>query len=159
MPISLVAHPKLEFLGMRGIASRFVVSSLLSGKSKLGESSETTLFLLTSVWILVSWDYRRLHTSNTPISSAIRTTSMTSALTRMYRCHPCTLTLVIARNRDGMLLFNRNKLGHWLVKDPATRTTWEQGINGQTWNNDWNIRWVFWRSLLRDAQLSICFKV
>ena len=88
---------------MRGIASRFVVSSLLPGESKLGEPSKTTLFSLASVWILASWDCRRLHTSNTPIPSAIRTTSTTSTLTRTYRCHPCTLTLVIARNCNGKL--------------------------------------------------------
>ena len=48
---------------------------------------------------------------------------------------------------------------HWLVKDLTTRTTWECGINGWSWNNDWNICWAFWRSLLRDAWLSISFKV
>ena len=143
---------------MRGIASRFIISSLLSGESKLGELSEMTLFSLALVWVLMSWDCRRLHVSNTPVSSVIRTTSMTSVLTRMYRCHPCTSTLVIARNHDGMILFDRNKCGHQLVKDLTTRTTWERGINGWSWDDNWNVCWAFWRSLLRDAWLSICFK-
>ena len=97
--------------------------------------------------------------SNTPISSAIRMTPTMSTLTRTYRCHPCTSTLVIARDCDGMILFDRNKFSHWLVKDLATWTTRERGVNGWSWNNNGNVCWAFWCSLFRNAQLSIGFKV
>ena len=144
---------------MRGIASQFVVSSLLSGESKLGESSKTTLFLLTSVWVFMSWDCRRLHTSNAPISSAIRTTPTTSTLTRTYQSHPRPLSLVVTRKVNRMILLYGDKFGHWLIKDLATWTTRERGIDRQTWNHDWNIGRTLRRGLFRHARLSICFKV
>ena len=144
---------------MRGIASQVLVSSLLSGKSELGESSKAALLLIASVWIFASWDYRRLHTSNTTISSAIRTTSTTSALTRTYRGHPRSSTLIITRETNRTLLFYGNKLGHWLVENLATRTTRECGINRRTRHHNWNIGRTLWRGLLRNARLSIRFKV
>ena len=144
---------------MRGIASQVIVSSLLSSEPKVGELSETTLFSFASVWIFASWDCRRLHTGNTPISSAIRMTSTTSTLTRMYRCHPCPSTLVITRKVDRMFLFNRNKLCHWLIKNLATWATWKCGIYWRSWNDDGNICWMLRRSLLRHTWLSISFKV
>ena len=118
-----------------------------------------TLFSLTSVWILTSWDYRRLHTSNTPVSLAIRTTSTMSALTGTYHSHPCTPTLVIARSRNRMILLDRNKLGHWFVKNLTTWTTRKCGINGWTWNHDWHIGRALWCALFRNARLSIRFEV
>ena len=120
-PISLVAHPKPELLGMRGIASRLVVSSLLSSNPKLGKLPKMTLLLLALIWILASWDCGRLHTSDTPVSSAIRTTSTISALTGTHRCHPCTLTLVVMRKGDWMFLFDGDQFSHQLVKDLAAR--------------------------------------
>ena len=144
---------------MRGIASRFVVSSLLSSEAELGEPPETTLFSLASVWIFVSWDCRGLHASNAPISSAIRMTSITSALTGTYHCHPRTPTLVIARNCDGMFLFYGNEFSHWLVKNLTTWTTGKGSVNRWSQNHDWDIGRMFCRRLLRNAWFSIRFKV
>ena len=144
---------------MRGIASRLLVSSLLSGKSEFGELSETTLFSLASVWIFASWDCRRLHTSNAPISLAIRTTSTTSTLTGMYRSHPRPSTLVVTRQTDRMLLFYGNQLGHWLVKNLTSWTTRKGGIYRRCGNHDRNIGRTLRRGLLGNAWLSISLKV
>ena len=54
---------------------------------------------------------------------------------------------------------DRDKFGYRLVKDLATRTTGERGVNRRTRNHDWNICWAFWRGLLKNAQLSICLEV
>ena len=144
---------------MRGIASRFVVSSLLSSKSKLSEPSETALLSLTSVWVLASWDCRRLYTGNATISSVIRTTPTTSTLTGTYRCHPRPSTLVVTRKANRMLLFYENKLSHWLIQDLATWAAREHSINWWSWNDNWNICWTFRCSLLRSTWLGICLKV
>ena len=144
---------------MRGIASRLVVSSLLSGEPKLGEPSEMTLFSLTSIWVFASWNCRGLHTSNAPISPAIRTTPTTSTLTGTYRSHPRPSTLVVTRKANRMFLFYRNKLSHWLVKDLATWTTRKRGVDGWSRNHNWDISRTFQHGLLRHAWLSICFKV
>ena len=144
---------------MRGIASQFVVSSLLSSESKLGKSSEMTLFTLELVWVFASWDYRRLHTSNTPVSSAIRTTPTTSTLTGTYRCHPRPSTLIVTGKANWMLLLDRNKLGHWLVKNLTTWATWKRGVYGRSWNHNWDISRALRRGLLRHAWLGIGFKV
>ena len=72
---------------------------------------------------------------------------------------PCTLTLVIARNRNGMILFNRNEHGNWLIKDLTTRTTWERGIDRRSRNQNWNIGRALWRGLLRHTWLSIHLEV
>ena len=82
-----------------------------------------------------------------------------SMLTRMYRCHPCASTLVITRKGDGMFLFYRNKFCHWLVKNLATGTTWECGVDWRSWDHDWNICWTFQSGLLRNTWLSISLKV
>ena len=58
-----------------------------------------------------------------------------------------------------MLLFYRNEFGYWLVKDLATRTTRERGVNRRTRNHDRNVCWVFWRGLFRHTQLSIHLEV
>ena len=107
----------------------------------------------------MSWDCRRLHTSNAPISSAIRTTPTTSTLTRTYRCHPCPTTLVITREHNWMIFLNGNKFRHWLVKDLTTWTTWKRSIDGRSRDNNRNIGWTLRRSLLRHARLSIHFEV
>ena len=52
-----------------------------------------------------------------------------------------------------------NQLGHWLVQNLTTRTTWERGIDGRTQNHNWNIGRMLQRSLLRHTRLSICFEV
>ena len=144
---------------MRGIASRLVVSSLLFSKSELGESPEMTLFSFASVWIFASWDYRRLHTSNAPISSAIRMTSTTSTLTGTYRSHPRPSTLVVTRKASRMLLFYGNQFGHRLVQDLTTWATWERGVDRRTWNHNRNIGGALWRCLLGNAWLGIRFEV
>ena len=144
---------------MRGIASRFVISSLLPGEPELSESSETTLFSLAPVWVFASWDCRRLHASNTPVSSAIRTTPTTSTLTRMYRSHPRSSTLVVTREVNRMFLFYEDEFGHWLVKNLATWTTREHGIDRWTRNHNRDVGRALWPGLLRHAWLSICFKV
>ena len=112
-----------------------------------------------SVWIFASWDCGRLHTSNTPISSVIRTTSTTSTLTGTYRDHPRSSTLVVTRKTNRMFLFYGDKLGYWLVKNLATRTTRKRGINRRTRNHDWDVGKVLWRGLLRHTRLSICLEV
>ena len=144
---------------MRGIISQFLVSSLLSGKSELSEPSETTLFLFASVWILASWDCRRLHMSNAPISLAIRTTSTTSTLTRTYCSHPRSPTLIVTRKTNRTLLFYGNQLSHRLVKNLTTWATRKHCIDRWTRHHNWNISRAFWRSLLRNAWLSICLEV
>ena len=144
---------------MRGIAPRFVIPSLLSGKSELGEPSETTLLLFTSVWVFASWDCRRLHTSNAPISSAIRTTPTTSALTRTYHCHPRPSTLVVTRKADRMLLFYGNQLGHWLIKDLAPWATRKGGIHRRSRDNNRHIGGALWCGLFGHARLGISLEV
>ena len=144
---------------MRGIAPRLVVSSLLSGEPELGESSETTLFSFTPVWILASWDYRWLHASNTPISSAIRMTSTTSTLTGTYCSHPRPSTLIVMRKANRMILLNGDKLGHWLVKNLTTWTTRESGINQWSRDHNRNVCWTFWGGLLWNTWLGISLKV
>ena len=144
---------------MGGITSRVVVSSLLSGEPELGKPPETTLLSFALVWVFVSWDYRRLHMSNTSISLVIRMASMTSTLTRMYRCHPRSSTLVVTRKCDRMFFLYRNEFRHWLVKDLATWAAREHGIHWRTWNHDRNICWTFWSGLLRNTRLGIGFKV
>ena len=144
---------------MRGITFQVVVSSLLSSKPKLGKPSKMTLLAFTSIWVLASWDYRRLHMSNAPISSAIRTASTTSVLTRTYRCHPCASTLVVTRKHNWMFFLYGNELCHWLVKDLTTWATWELGIDGQSQNHDQNICWTFQSRLLRNTRLSISLKI
>ena len=144
---------------MRGIASRFVISSLLSGEPELSKSSKTTLLSLTSVWVLASWDYRRLHMSNAPISSGIRTTSTTSTLTGTYRCHPRPSTLVVARKANRMLLLYGNQLGYRLVQDLAPWATRKGGIDRRSRHHDWDIGRMLRRGLLRHARLGISFKV
>ena len=144
---------------MRGITSRFIVSSLLSSEPELGELPETALFALTSVWVLASWDCGRLHTSDTPVSSAIRMASLMSALARMYRCHPCTSTLVVTRERNWMILLYGNEFSHWLVQNLAAWTTRKCGINRGSRNHNWNIRQMLWSSLFGHAQLSVSFEV
>ena len=118
-----------------------------------------TLFLLASVWILVSWDCGRLHMSNTPISLMIRTATMTSMLTRTHCCHTCTSTLIVTRECNGMLLFNWNQCSHWLIENLAPWATWEGCVDQRGRYHDGNIRWVFRSSLLRNARLSICLEV
>ena len=157
--ISLVAHPEPELLSMRGIASRFVVSSLLSSKPELGKPSKTTLLAFALVWILTSWDCRGLHTSNTPVSSTIRMASTTSTLTRTYCCHPCASTLVVTRKRNQMFFLYRNKFCYQLVKDLATWTARECSVNRQSWNYNRNIHWTLRSGLLRYTRLGIGFKV
>ena len=98
-------------------------------------------------------------TSNTPVSSAIRTTPTTSALTGTYCCHPRPSTLVVTRKASRMLFFYGNQLGHRLVQNLATWTAWERGVNGQTRNHDRNICRALWRSLLRNARFSVSLKV
>ena len=97
--------------------------------------------------------------SNTPISSVIRMTSTTSTLTGTYHCHPCPSTLVVTGKANWMLLLDRNKLGHWFVKNLATWATWECGANRQSWNHNWDISRVLRCGLLRHAWLGIGFKV
>ena len=144
---------------MRGIASRFLVSSLLSGESELSESSKMTLFSFTTVWVFASWDYRGLHTSNAPVSSAIRTTPTTSMLTKTHRSHPRPLPLIVTRETNRMFLFYGNQLSHWLVKNLATRTTRKRGVDRRTRDHDWHIGRTLWCGLLRHAWLSICLEV
>ena len=144
---------------MRGIASRFVVSSLLSSKPELGEPPETTLLLLALVWILMYWDCRRLHMSNTPIPSAIRMASMVSMLTRTHRCHPRTSTLIVMRKCSRMILFDGDKFCHWLIQSFTTWTTREGSIDRWCWNHNGNIHWTFWSGLLRNTQLGISLEV
>ena len=97
--------------------------------------------------------------SNAPISLAIRTASVMSTLTRMYCCHPCALTLVITRYRDRMFFLYRNEPCHWLVKDLATWTTWERGIDWWCWNHDRNVRRTLWGTLLQNTWLGIGLKI
>ena len=144
---------------MRGIASRVVVSSLLSGESEFGEPSKTTLLSLTSVWVFASWDCRGLHTSNTPVSSAIRTTSTTSTLTGTYRSHPRPSTLVVTRQANRMLLFYRHQLSHRLVKNLTAWTARKRGIDRRSWDHNRNVGRLLWRGLFRDAQLGISLEV
>ena len=118
-----------------------------------------TLFSLASVWILASWDCQRLHTSNTPISSAIRTTPTMSTLTRTYHSHPRPSTLVVTRRANQMLLFYRNQLGHWLVKDLAAWATRKHGVDRRTWNHDRHVGRTLRRGLLGHTQLSVCLKI
>ena len=144
---------------MRGIASRFVIPSLLPGESELGEPSKATLFSFATVWVFASRDCGRLHTSDTPVSSAIRTSPTTSTLTRMYCDHPRPSTLVVTREIDRMFLFYGDQLSHRLVKNLATWTTRERGINRRTRNHDWDVGGTLQRSLLGHTWLRICFKV
>ena len=58
-----------------------------------------------------------------------------------------------------MFLFYGDKLGHWLVKNLATWTMRECGINGRTWNNYWNVGGTLRRGLLRHTRLGIRFEV
>ena len=97
--------------------------------------------------------------SNAPISSVIRTASATSMLTRMHRCHPHTLTLVVTKYRDRMFFLYRNKLCHWFIKDLATWTTRKCGINWRCWNHNRNVYWTLWSTLLRNAWLGIGLEI
>ena len=100
-----------------------------------------------------------MHTSNAPISSAIRMTSSTSTLTGMYRCHLCTSALVITRKANRVILFDGNKFGHWLVKNLATWTTRECRINGGTRDHNRDVGRTLRHGLFRHAWLSIRLKV
>ena len=144
---------------MRGIASRLVVSSLLSGKSKLGELSEMTLFSLALVWILASWDCRRLHTSNTPISLAIRMTPTTSTLTGTYRSHPRPSTLIVTRKADRMFLLYGNQLGNRIVKNLTAWAARKRSVNRWSWHHDGNVGRALWRGLFGNTWLGVCFKI
>ena len=135
------------------------MTSLLSSEPKLGEPSETALFSFASVWIFASWNCRRLHMSNTPISLAIRTMSTTSTLTRTYCCHPRPSTLVITRKANWMFLFYGDEFCYRLVQDLTTRTTRECGIDGRSRDNNWNVCWTFRSGLLRNTRLGISFKI
>ena len=84
---------------------------------------------------------------------------MTSALTRMHRCHPCSLTLVVMRKGDGMFLFYGNEFCYWLIKDFAAWTIRKHGINLRSWDHDWNVCWTLWSSLLRHTRLGISLEV
>ena len=97
--------------------------------------------------------------SDTPISSAIRMASTTSALTRTYHCHPHASTLIVTRKRNRMFFLHKNELHHWLIQDLTTQTTWECGIDWQSWDHDQNICWTFWSGLLRNTWLGISLKV
>ena len=116
---------KLELRGMRGIACTVLITCLFSCKAKLGESPKTTLFLLASIWILMSWDCRGLHMSNTPISLVIRMSSLMSTLTSKHHSHPHSSTLVITREHNRIILLNWHQLSHWFVQDFAIWITWE----------------------------------
>ena len=63
------------------------------------------------------------------------------------------------RNHDRMFFLYGNKLCHWLVKDLATRTTWECGANWWCWNHDRNIHWTLWSALLWNAWLGISLEI
>ena len=131
----------------------------VSGKSELGESPKATLLSLASVWVFASWDCRRLHTSNTPVSLAIRTTSTTSALTGTYCCHPCPLTLVVTRKANRMLLFYGNQFGYRLVKDFAPWATRKGGVYRRSRNHNRHVGRTLQCGLLRCTRLSVRFKV
>ena len=158
-PISLVAHPEPELLSMRGIASRLVISSLLPSKPKLGKSLEITLLLLTSVWILVSWDWGRLHTSNTPVSSAIGMATMTSTLTGTYCCHPHPLTLIITRKYNRMIFFNQHPCRHQFIENLTSGATRKGCVNWWCWDHNGNICWTFQSSFFRNTWFRVGLEV
>ena len=93
------------------------------------------------------------------MTPATRTASTTSTLTGTHRCHPRPSTLVVTRKANRMFLFNGNQLSHRLVKNLATRTTRERGINRRSWHHNWDVGRALRRSLLRNAQLGIRLKV
>ena len=107
----------------------------------------------------MSWDYRRLHTSNTPVSSAIRTASTTSTLTGTYCCHPRPSTLVVTRKANRMFLFYGNQLGHRLVKDLAPWTTREHGIYKRRRDHNRHVSGTLWRGLLRHTWFGVRLEV
>ena len=117
------------------------------------------ILTFTLVWILMSWDCRRLHMSNAPISLAIRTASMTSTLTGTYCCHPCASTLVVMRQCERMFLFNGNELCYRLIKDFATWAAQKGGVNGRCWNHNGNICWTLWSGLLGYTWLGISLEI
>ena len=107
----------------------------------------------------MSWDCGRLHTSSTPISLVIRTASTMSTLTGMYHCHPCTSTLIVVREHNGMVLFNQHQRSYQFVENLTTGTTWKGSINWQCWYHNRNIGWALRNWLLWNAQLSIRLKI
>ena len=107
----------------------------------------------------MSWDYRRLHTSDTPISSAIRMAAMMSMLTGMHRCHPHTPTLIVTRKRNWVILFDGDKFRHWFIQSLTTRTTQEHCVDRWYGNHNGNICWTFWSSLLRNTRLSVSLEI
>ena len=139
---------------MRGIAGAILVISSFTCEPKLGESPETTLLSLASVWVLVSWGCGWLHTSNATIPSAIRTDPMMSLLT-MYCLPPGSPTLVIGRKRYWVRLLNWHQLRCWFIEHLATRTAWESPIDWRHWHHNRNVSWMLRRWLAWTARLSI----
>ena len=91
---ALTPYPKSELWGMRGITGAILVACLFSSEPKPGKPSKPILLLFTLVWILTSWDCWWLHTSNTTISLAIRTTPTITTLTY-------TILLAFSRHDPG----------------------------------------------------------
>ena len=58
-----------------------------------------------------------------------------------------------------MVLLDRDKLGHRLIKNLTTGTTRECGINRRTWNHNRNIGSLLWCGLSRHARFGIRLKV
>ena len=77
--------------------------------------------------------------SNTPVPLAIRMTSTTSTLTRMYHCHPHISTLVITGKHSRMIFFNQHQHCYRFVENLTSRTTQEHCVNRWCWDHDRNI--------------------
>ena len=118
-----------------------------------------TLFSLTVVWVLTSWDCGGLHTSDTPITSAIRTTPTTSTLTGTYRSHPCSSTLIVMRKANRMLLFYRNEFSYRFIENLTTWATREGGVYRRSGNHNGNVGRTLRHGLFRHARLSVCLEV
>ena len=97
--------------------------------------------------------------SNTPISSVIRTASTMNTLTGTHCCHPHTLTLIVTRKHNQIILFDGDELCHRLIKNLAPWTTQECYVDQWCWNHNGNICWAFRSSLFRNTWLGISLKI